>query len=243
MRPLTYAGATLWSLAILSAVSCVGSSTTVTVTHPTAPSEMENDTPMKRPFMFKEAKLPRGFPPPGPVGQIIVKDYPAYRLARVRSGKEGVSGGPNAMFNPLFNHIKRNDIPMTAPVEISYPNRPHVADEKDRAHAESMAFLYGDPAWGKLGADDADHRVVVEDVPAMKVVSIGVRGSYTDAHFSRALSRLIEWIQARSNEFQVVGPPRYLGYNSPFVLGFLRYGEVQLPIEKVKAVSSPPLPP
>lgn len=67
---------------------------------------------MKSPFMFKEAKLPKDFPPPGPVGQIIVKDYPAYRLARVRSGKEGVSGGPNAMFNPLFNHIKRNDIPM-----------------------------------------------------------------------------------------------------------------------------------
>lgn len=241
MRRLTYAGATLWSLAILSTMGCVGSSTTVTVTHPTASSETENDTPMKPPFMFKEAKLPKDFPPPGPVGQIIVKDYPTYRLARVRSGKEGVSGGPNAMFNPLFNHIKRNDIPMTAPVEISYPNRPHVADEKDRAHAESMAFLYGDPSWGKLGTDEADHRVVVEDVPAMKVVSIGVRGSYTDAHFSRALSRLTEWLQDRSNEFQVVGPPRYLGYNSPFVLGFLRYGEVQLPIEKVKTVSSPPL--
>lgn len=35
---------------------------------------------MKRPFMFKEAKLPVGYPPPGPVGEVIVKEYPAYRM-------------------------------------------------------------------------------------------------------------------------------------------------------------------
>ncbi len=195
--------------------------------------EAERQPTMKTPFLFREAKLPKDFPPPGPVGEIIVKDYPAYRLARVRSGQGGVSG-PNAMFSPLFNHIKRNDIAMSAPVEIGYPNQPDVADKKDRELAESMAFVYGDPSWGKSGVDAADPRVVVEDVPAMKVVSIGVRGNYTNDHFIKALGRLTEWVEANRDQFQVIGPPRYLGYNSPFVPWFLKYGEVQLPLRAVQ---------
>ena len=30
----------------------------------------------------------------------------------------------------------------------------------------------------------------------------------------------------------VIGPPRHLAYNSPFVPGFLKIGEVQLPVER-----------
>ena len=185
---------------------------------------------MKRPFMFREAKLPAGFPPPGPVGEIIVKEYPAYRLARIQRGEGGVQGGPNVMFRPLFNHIKRNDIAMTAPVEMGYPE--HVEPGEG---ATSMAFLYGEPTWGTSGADTADQRVVVEDVPAMTVVSIGVRGGYTDANFEKAISKLEAWVQQRGDEVRIVGPPRFLAYNSPFVLGFLKYGEVQVPIEIVGA--------
>ena len=39
---------------------------------------------MARPMMISEAKLPVGFPPPGPVGEVIVKTYPAHRLARAK---------------------------------------------------------------------------------------------------------------------------------------------------------------
>jgi len=73
----------------------------------------------------------------------------------------------------------------------------------------------------------------------MKVVSIGVRGNYTDHRFTEALGRLTKWLDANRDEFRVVGPPRYLGYNSPFVLGFLRYGEVQLPVDRVNTVNLP----
>ena len=38
---------------------------------------------MKPPFMIREASLPVGFPPPGPVDQVILKEYPTYRAARV----------------------------------------------------------------------------------------------------------------------------------------------------------------
>ena len=190
------------------------------------PAGCASNNEMKRPFMFKEAKLPAGFPAPGPVGEIIVKEYPAYRLARIQRGEGGVQGGPNVMFRPLFNHIRRNDIAMTAPVEMGYPEHVEPGDG-----ATSMAFLYGEPSWGTSGADAADQRVVVEDVPAMTVLSIGVRGGYTDANFAKAISKLEAWVQQREDEVCVVGPPRYLAYNSPFVLGFLKYGEVQLPVE------------
>jgi hypothetical protein len=159
------------------------------------------------------------------VGEIIVKEYPAYRMARIQRGEGGIAGGPNVMFRPLFNHIKRNDIPMTAPVEMGYPE--HV---KPGEGASSMAFLYGEQTWGTSGADANDRRVVVEDVPAMTVVSIGVRGGYTNANFEKAISKLNAWIQQRADQVGVIGPPRYLAYNSPFVLGFLKYGEVQLPV-------------
>jgi effector-binding domain-containing protein len=239
VRRSIHADMTLLSLLLPLFAGCGSSERDSTVVRSTESSEPGKGTAMKSPFMFREAKLPKDFPPPGPVGEIVTKDYPAYRLARVRSGKDGVSGGPNAMFNPLFKHIKRNNIAMTAPVEIGYPNRPDVAEQKDPGIAESMAFLYGDPSWGEVGADAADSRVVVEDVPAMKVVSIGVRGNYTDDRFTQALGRLTEWLEANRDEFQAVGPPRYLGYNSPSVPGFLRYGEVQLPIDRVNTVNLP----
>ncbi len=102
-----------------------------------------------------------------------------------------------------------------------------------------MAFLYGDPSKGIPGVDPADPRVVVEDVPAMTVLSIGIRGDYTDARFQASLRTLQSWMESNPGRVRPVGPPRYLAYNSPFVMGFLKYGEVQIPVERVEAPSAP----
>ena len=69
---------------------------------------------VRKPMMISEAKLPEGFPGPGPVGEVITKTYPAHRLARVRSGDRGNDGS----FMKLFRHIERNEIAMTAPGEM-----------------------------------------------------------------------------------------------------------------------------
>jgi hypothetical protein len=197
----------------------------------TQPSE---DSDVKQPFMFREAKLPQDFPPPGPVGQVVIKDYPAYRLARFNATQAGRSGSPDDMFMPLFNHIKRNDIAMTAPVEIEYAASSEPIDtgtrRQEQQRATSMAFMYAAPGLGTAGPDPADKRVVVEDVPAMTVLSIGVRGAYTEKNFASALAKLDGWLAENPERFHVVGPPRYLAYNSPFVPWFLRFGEVQLPV-------------
>lgn len=192
----------------------------------------------------KEADLPKGFPPPGPVGEVVVKDYPAYRAARTSMA----AAGQNGAFRVLFNHIQSHDIPMTAPVEMTYrreadgkaaPQGPTTkpttepvatkpADGAGDLAPAAMAFLYATTDVGK-GGKDGDVDVV--DVPALTVVSVGVRGSYTAERMAGALKRVDAWL-ARHKEYSADGPPRYLGYNSPFNLPWMLYGEVQVPVKK-----------
>ena len=75
-----------------------------------------------------------------------------------------------------------------------------------------------------------DHRVVVEDIPEIKVVSIGLRGSYEKATFDRGATQLETWLKEHP-EWKVAGDLRTLAYNSPFVPGLVKYSEAQIPIE------------
>ena len=175
---------------------------------------------VRKPMMISEAKLPDGFPGPGPVGEVVVKTYPAHRLARVRSAGRGGDGS----FMRLFRHIERNEIAMTAPVEMELAGGDDAADRM-----ESMAFLYGSSAIGTVGPDPADPDVIVADVPETTVVSLGVRGSYREERFAGFRSRLEAWL-GEHPEWIAVGPARTLAYNSPFVPGLLKYAEVQIPI-------------
>jgi hypothetical protein len=190
----------------------------------------EEAGPAPKPMMIAEAKMPRGFPAPGPVGHIVAKEYPAYRLARAAADDRG----SDSMFMRLFRHIKRHDIAMTAPVEMSATE----SGEGDPSTA-SMAFLYAAPEIGAPGPDPADEGVVVEDVPAATFISIGVRGSYTERTFGRGRDRLREWL-ADHPEWSAAGPPRTLAYNSPFVPGVLKYAEVQIPVVPSPSPAQPP---
>ncbi|NBT12584.1 MAG: hypothetical protein EBS56_03190 [Planctomycetia bacterium] len=189
------------------------------------PAKGAND--VGRPWMFSEASLPAGFPAPGPVGEVIVKTYPAHRMARAAAGK-----GANGMFMKLFRHIERNEIAMTAPVVMGWPAENAAEGGGDAAGKqpatqgpESMAFLYGKPTLGAAGVDPADPVVLTETV----VVSVGLRGSYDEATMNRGLERLRAWL-GEHPEWTVAGAPRSLAYNSPFVPGFAKYSEVQLPV-------------
>ena len=167
-----------------------------------------------RPMLVSEANLPAGFQAPGAVGTVIVKTYPTHRLARATVGKDS----DNAMFMKLFNHIKRNDIAMTSPVHMD-------------GNRESMAFLYATPDLGAPGVDPKDPAVVVEDIPETTVVSVALRGSYSKATAEKGIKQLREWL-AGHPEWKEAGPPRTLGYNSPFVPSFLKYSEVHIPITR-----------
>ncbi len=171
---------------------------------------------------INEAPLPEGWPELTPVDEIQVKQYPVYRAAVIDDETDGSQSG---MFRPLFNHIKRKDIAMTAPVEMTY----------DGDKQSSMAFLYRNTEMGTPGSDEADSRVEVRDISEQTAVSIGVRGRYTTERYNKALDKLNAWLDERQGQWQAVGEPRFLGYNSPFVPWFMRYGEVQIPVEPTDA--------
>ncbi len=165
-----------------------------------------------------EADRPIGFPVPTPVGEVEVKSYPKHRKAQAETP-------PNAAFWTLFSHIERNDIAMTAPVEMQYG-----VDSESSLRQEAMSFLYGDPGLGELGRDGS---VLVMDIPSMTVISTGVRGPQTEHAVENARQRLEMWLQANRNKWAAATPLRIMAHNSPFIPKDQNYFEVQIPIRSL----------
>jgi hypothetical protein len=167
---------------------------------------------------IKEAEMPGGFPDYTPVGKIQVKQYPAYRKASASGAAE---------FWTLFLHIKQNNVTMTAPVEMDYGD-----PRADKSQKRAMSFLYERPDQGMVGKHGS---VEVIDVPAMKVVSIGCRGSQTATAVAEAREKLLEYLAAKKDVYVAAGPMRVMGYNSPFVPRDRNFFEVQIPVRTREA--------
>jgi uncharacterized surface protein with fasciclin (FAS1) repeats len=172
----------------------------------------KTETPKPRRPNFKpivESSMPEGFPQPGPVGRVIVKEYPRYRMAR--------SDGSSSFWT-LFNHIKRNKISMTAPVEMTME-----ATETGMRQID-MAFLYGKRTLGKTGQDG---RVKVKDVKPATVLSYGMTGPVTKEKVAAARKA----IETRlGTKWVADGDWRMMGYNSPMIPAKMRFYEIQLPV-------------
>ena len=164
-----------------------------------------------------EAPVPTGFPAPTPVGVVEIKKLPVYRMAKVANSG---MGGNN--FFTLFNHIKKNNIEMTAPVEMTMT-------EKNGKYTESsMAFLYQETTLGKVGPQG---NVAVLDTTECTVVSVGMRGSPSSENIESARRWLLEKIKTTPEAYEIAGELKVMGYNSPFMPEKLRYYEVQLPLK------------
>ena len=164
-----------------------------------------------------EAPVPTGFPAPTPVGVVEIKKLPVYRMAKVANSG---MGGNN--FFTLFNHIKKNNIEMTAPVEMTMT-------EKNGKYTESsMAFLYQETTLGKVGPQG---NVAVLDTTECTVVSVGMRGSPSSENIESARRWLLEKIKTTPQAYEIAGELKVMGYNSPFMPEKLRYYEVQLPLK------------
>jgi hypothetical protein len=167
--------------------------------------------PSAAPKYVSESPLPQGWPQPGLFNQVVRKKYPAYRAAFT------AESSPNGGFWRLFKHIERNNIPMTAPVEMKLGQT-----GTNAAKMEEMAFLYQSPEVGKTGA--AGELVEVRDVPAREALSYAWQGPRTGAATDRARAA-IDAELARQN-LKAAGY-RLLGYNSPFVPGDRQTHELQ----------------
>ena len=132
-------------------------------------------------------------------GDIDIREYRAMIVAQTM-----VDGDMNTAGNRGFRLIaafifgdnlsgsadgKGEKIAMTAPVEMELtPPRDGAAE------STSMAFLYGSAGTGTPGPDPDDPSVVVEDVPELTVVSLGVRGSYREERFAEFVGTLEAWL-------------------------------------------------
>ena len=164
-----------------------------------------------------EAPVPAGFPAPTPVGVVEIKKLPVYRMAKVANSG---MGGNN--FFTLFNHIKKNNIEMTAPVEMTMT-------EKNGKYTESsMAFLYQETTLGKVGPQG---NIAVLDTKECMVASVGMRGSPSSENIESARRWLLEKIKTTPQAYEIAGELKVMGYNSPFMPEKLRYYEVQLPLK------------
>ena len=154
--------------------------------------------PAAMPEYVDEAPLPEGWPKPGPYNEAVEKQLPAYRAA---------FASPRLLkseFWTLFGHIKKHDIPMTAPVEMGMKVE---GKSLDRA---SMAFLYQNQQVGKTGKDGED--VEVRDIPAAKVLTYAWQGPDSRPNLLKARTAL----EAKLQEKGVENPTyRLLGYNGP----------------------------
>ncbi len=165
------------------------------------------------PRYISESPLPEGWPEPGPFNQVTLKKYPAYRAAFTRGNK------PDGEFMTLFRHIKRQEIPMTAPVEMKLD-----AEGKEAADMEQMAFLYQNQNVGKTGADGED--VEVRDVPAAEALSYAWQGPRSGAAKAReAVDAELVKLGRKAKEY------RLLGYNSPFIPRANQTHELQAVLE------------
>jgi hypothetical protein len=171
----------------------------------------QNPTPSQPPGYVDEAPLPKGWPKPGPYDQVSEKSYPSYRAAFTTENRE------NGAFGTLFSHIQKNDIPMTAPVEISMAE-----GDAQNLRQTSLAFLYQDTTVGKTGADGA--KIEVRDVPAMKTLSYTWQGDRNEANIAKAKSALEAALKDRKIEAKGF---RLLGYNGPGIPELKRTWELQ----------------
>jgi len=147
------------------------------------------------PAYVEEAPLPEGWPKPGPYDRVTEKKYPAYRAAFTRGKGETIA------FWTLFAHIKREDIPMTAPVEMGLDG------ENNQA---SMAFLYQNGDVGTAGQDGKN--VEVRDVPASTALSYTWQGADSKDNIAKAKAALEAELGQRKIEAKGF---RLLGYNGP----------------------------
>ncbi len=153
------------------------------------------------PVYLSESALPKGWPAPGPFDQVTRKEYPAYRAAFTQGSS------PNGGFWTLFKHIKRNGIPMTAPVEMTMKNQ---ADSGMKM--EQMGFLYQSPSVGKIGADG--EAVIVRDIPSLSVLSYTWQGPRGDSEIAKARTAIdAVLVEKKLNASSY----RLFGYNSPSV--------------------------
>jgi effector-binding domain-containing protein len=148
-------------------------------------------------------------------GEIEIKTIPERTLI-VAQREESYFEANNVLFGKLFRYIKDNDVSMTVPVKADI-------------NPGKMYFYVGSKDVPKDLKNTEAVKVVTE--PERLVMSIGVRGGYSESHFKEAREKLFDHL-AGSNRWQKSGDAYAIFWNGPYVPAFMKRFEVHVPIQQ-----------
>jgi len=147
-------------------------------------------------------------------GTVEFKTIPE-RTVILAEHSDGYFDGNNRMFGQLFRYIKDNGVSMTVPVKADIdPGR--------------MYFYVGNKDLAKDLKDTENVKVATE--PEHRVLSIGVRGAYSEANFESARDTLYNQL-ATDKQWKKAGEAYAIYWNGPYVPGFMKRFEVHVPVE------------
>lgn len=173
-------------------------------------------------------------------GKYEIRQYEPTIVAEVEISGDMRRAG-NSGFRPLAdfifgNNTARSKIDMTAPVT-------RVKSEKIAMTAPVTRTLNDNDTWtvAFVMPDEwtmdtlplpNNPEVRVREVPGELMATVKFSGAGRERTFEKKEAALRAWILEHGHE--AIGPPRYAGYNAPFVPGPFRRNEVMIPIAKIE---------
>jgi len=159
------------------------------------------------------AEYEQAYAPTEP-GTIEIKTLPAATIIRATTGKPYFEKD-NELFMPLFRYIEKREIAMTTPVE---------ADIEPGA----MAFFIGKDV--PSAALTESEGIEIQKVPQRQVLSVGIRGSYSEENYRQALEKARAWLDQHP-QWREDGPSRMVYWDAPFKLPWQKASELHLPVK------------
>ena len=148
-------------------------------------------------------------------GTVELKTLPGTTFISTQASGSYFNNG-NPLFSRLFGYIRQNKVKMTVPVEADI----------DTA---GMRFFVG-AADQERDLDDSD-QVTVRTRPERLVLAAGIRGGYNRQTYKSAANVALDWLEAHP-EYEPVGEPYMVYWNSPFVPAFMKKSEIHVPVRE-----------
>jgi len=159
----------------------------------------------------------KAFEETGP-GEIEIKTITERTLIVARRGGNYFDAN-NALFGTLFRYIQDNDVSMTVPVKADI-------------EPGNMYFYIGTEDLKKELGNSGSVEVVTE--PERQVMSLGVRGGYSEKNFKKARAKLLDQL-ASSKSWKMDGAVYAIFWNGPYVPAFMKRFEVHVPVIPIGA--------
>jgi hypothetical protein len=170
----------------------------------------------------------------GKIGAVELRQYAPYVVAEVLIAGSATEAG-NKAFRILAGYIfgknkGEKKLAMTAPVtQTAAPIKLEMTAPVKQSAAPGgylVQFVLPRGVTLDTAPEPIDQRIVLRQVPSMRVAVIRYSGFWSEANYNRHLAQLQETLRKAGVKW--AGEPVYSRYNSPFTPWFLRRNEIWL---------------